>query len=1010
MKTPRYIGRARPRWPRLGFALVEVIIGSVIVATFVAGAIYISGQIGDARIDSQAQRNRNTFANLQSEMTAEGVDGRTSAAVWDRTQFAGMGEGGKFDSGGLVTRLATRDRKIGLGVYVRPLQIDLGNVEATAGLRANRYTAGFQLQDHETATGGSVNFEPEDATPIYEPEIGLATWNASAGTYSFILESSNILNLDAWTHINWSNPRIYLLARSVARPLVRLSYEFAGSGEVELTPTGMPGGIPGGWELGAEIPINAFETTDVLTLGMESTTTKKDGTNETVNFNTTVSVVKVGLSVRFDRIDAFGNPSSDETVTINDVAPGVLGLTGALRAALNPRLLRVRVNGPGMEDLPAGIASSLTVVNRIAGQSAGTIRGTDSGVYDGTTLDARFDADGTRFSGSGQHAWGAQIISVNPLVNDVERYPQWLRPVSRPLPHVTITPNNGSLPFVFDQTISVTLDTDTRLDMPGLPEDNFYRIRYMLDGSDFRLDARDYLGPIRLGGNVAYSQVVTLVADTVHSFSGFESFLESGGAVTALYQKSPDESGFDFMWNYGPEATKHPKFPWFPHGDNPGRMIWSEATSWLPENVPGDYPPVQADPDGARVLFGSVIPEELDPDYGHVTVDNTYTVGDVLFSNSDKSFILTNGSRGVLNFKPIAGDWSYLTTNLGDDHQVRAPITTEGNLFVGVLREDAQLTLRSINRKDDRTFYGVSKVNSGTLELDSGGVSNASSIRFTLQSGELCLANSQPIAQAQDPGGFAPIWLEGGILNLAGNDQSMAGIMRVTRSSRIEFGVPEGANYNTANLSLGTYTVASRTYPGYLEIQRGYLDIYNYREEQHTPFQAGDHFYSYYPGLATLSHVRFRGVSPDGAILFGRWKPQNDGDTNALINGEIVPRRPTTSTGIAYLTVSRTSTIYFENVNGSNPRLATQDIDVFPGARLNLCNWDNNDVLTVEMQPGQENLFQIYKPEVLSRIRFYSGNSPSGGTVNGDRGARLVTHTVTRDGETITIHRLLPVP
>jgi hypothetical protein len=100
--------------------------------------------------------------------------------------------------------------------------------------------------------------------------------------------------------------------------------------------------------------------------------------------------------------------------------------------------------------------------------------------------------------------------------------------------------------------------------------------------------------------------------------------------------------------------------------------------------------------------------------------------------------------------------------------------------------------------------------------------------------------------------------------------------------------------------------------------------------------------------------------------------------------------------------VTRTSRIFFEG----SVKLSVQDIAVYDGCVLEVRDWDNSDLFTVECEDGTDTTFDINTNDTLTRIQFYNSSGTALGT-----GARLETITVDRPSETdgeATICRILP--
>lgn len=985
---------------RFGFSLMEVVVGSVVVATFVGGTVFMAGQIAESRIGAQEQRNRNTWANVQSQLTAEGVNSNTDSAVWADSPFVDVAGQANSDLRFSSTIADRDDINVGEMMVVKPMRLDLNSVESAVNIRTNRFNSGLRLIDHENATGASSVYDIEDATPIYLPDFALAIYDQATGQYSYTLASGGTnltASLQAWTDINWNeeNIHVYLLCRSPGRTInsVRITNQEDADVYYDMSAGAIAGltGLSGGWQVGAAISPEDFRNNELVHYNVSASTTTAKGVTHISAPQLSLRVYKVTPEITRGRIDMAGDPVLTDTgrVTLNDVAPGILSLTEAQVAQLNPVRMHVRITGPGNTQMPDGMADLLSVVNYIGSVEVSNFQRTT--VND--VIDITFFAPGTCFISTEPHQWSTAIVSDHPLVNNIDPSTgAMLTPDPTYLPQVLITPSADPV-MEFDQSfdVSLSIPNESRLNLAGIDDSYFYRVYYTTNGSVVSNLSTLYTHPFRIGGTVAYGQTQVVRANSIRRYTGFNSFLLESPETVANYAKDvPGDEEVDAMWNYGPTPAD-------PDGATYENMVWSNPTSWLPEEVPGDG---LNDIPHAKVLFGSVIPEAANPDYGRIYLDINPDVGDLFFNNQDKSFIIEKSGdpANKLNLKPAAGDFAQLTVISGRDHQIKVPVTIEGNLLLNVLNSTDSIEFNSLDRKDPNQTYGVVKTGPGVIAIDSGASTGTSKVRIAVQDGSIKLRSDSPILPNQDAGGFAPIWLEGGALDLGGHSQSLRGVMQVTQSSNLFFGTTnELDEYEPGTLTLAEYTIGSGHYAGRIAVQRGILDVRNYREE--APGEPGDHFYSYYPGLASLSRIRFPEIGEqDEPTYYGRWIP--DGTyTDNLLNGEIVPRQPPTSTGIAYLTVSRDSSIFFEGTC----KLSTQDIDVYPGATLRIIDFQaESDLLTVELEPEKFDKFQV--DDVLGSIRFYRNATLSGSYYT----AKLLPYTVTRDGQSKLIYRVVP--
>jgi len=341
---------------RFGFSLVEVILGSIIIAGFVASTVFTAGEIGKAKRDMLAKRDLNTWANLQSQFASYGVQapsGKTD--VWG----TGTGEFGllyqdlssstsnatfSVPSAGenLAASIVTTYGRLGKSACVSAFLLDL-NYYATSSVtvapRENLGTVGLSLMDRDTysatyvstysstgsASSGSTNSGSVSASssdPMLKPDslfnfgvtvaIAYPTVSSSGTTYS--ISSSSTLTLDALTQIDWSdsNP-IYVL--------VSASSGTISSASATLNGTALSSGSYGSYTYAYPIKLSSLEYLSSNSVTIVGTAKNSAGTS--VSSTITLTFTQITPVFAFYRYNTASGTlkaaSSLSTVTVYDV-------------------------------------------------------------------------------------------------------------------------------------------------------------------------------------------------------------------------------------------------------------------------------------------------------------------------------------------------------------------------------------------------------------------------------------------------------------------------------------------------------------------------------------------------------------------------------------------------------------------------------------------------------------------------------------------------------------------
>ncbi len=172
-----------------------------------------------------------------------------------------------------------------------------------------------------------------------------------------------------------------------------------------------------------------------------------------------------------------------------------------------------------------------------------------------------------------------------------------------------------------------------------------------------------------------------------------------------------------------------------------GGGVWNLSTNWTPSGIPNTA--------GEAVTFGSVVTG------GSATVDlngTSETVGQLIFSNSTSSYTVANSGSGslILNNSPAVASIA-ITAAPSGGHTISAPVSYVGNLNLSDTVAATSLTL-----SNSLSGTGTIGLQSGTVQLGTGGSFSLSSGAITLASGTSLIFNtssSLQLAALQATGG-----------------------------------------------------------------------------------------------------------------------------------------------------------------------------------------------------------------------------------------------------------------
>ncbi len=990
-----------------GFTLIEVIIGSMVIASFVGGTVFMAGQISEARIGGLAQRDRSAWANLQTQLAAEGIDATsTNSAVWTGKGFDTVGQGTGDRLAVASTSAGLSEKELGKGMVVRPFRIDLSML----GQRSNMNTVGFVIMDRNTAGLSPVAMDKPPGDPFtIGATFRIVVYDPVSDSYHLSSidlgkNGASSASLDALTDLNWndpSGPQIYLVAKpATADPLDNLRVQTSGTANSSSPSLGSLGGLPAGfslpegWSFGGRIdasPLAGGSSTLVV-----SYVAQAGGlSSEPLSFS--IDVAKVTPTAEAVVKNADGSTRESGKVTLYDILPSMFpAISAADQLLMNSGQLEIKLYADTAKTIPipAALDSQLSITNTVGSVSLATTGSASTGYTSRVVKDC--------FTSTAQHPWRIQLLSTNPFVADLTKT-DYLSAQPSTLPRILLDKPSQSFA---DPLLYVTLSAENTLGLHGISDKDIYDICYTFNTSstfNWQLASKYIVGsPIPVGRDLTFFTSSTLRAKARTSYTALLNiFLIDAEETLAVYTKQPASGGFEDQWNYAGRPAEAPTY------DEAAKTVWSfidsnttVLESWKARKVPNAV--------DANAMFSYVIPVGRT-----VTVDGAYTLGGLFFQNSDRSFTLARRSSGSTSITfdrttdnaeiTVVGS-SEPTINEGDHHVVNADIILKKPVVANVVGSDMSLTLNGNISKDANQSHGFYKTGAGSFEV---GYYNAKpqnyttnqtrNIRYVVQQGELKLKKDGAITHYQDDAAQSPVLLDGGRFALAGFDQTFQGRFRVTKPSQLSFGgtAADGALFTVENVDIASSAT---------------LRIYDYQYSTASGWTTKDKFYSKYPGLAALRSIQYPELintfypdpdeRPANPVIYARWI-----GTNVSSTGEIVPRRPPTSTGFAYLTVSKTSRIFFKGAS----KLSVQDIMVYEGAILEIRNWGTGDVLTVECQATTDTSFDITSSAVRGRIKFYNDSN----VLLNTGAAKLESITVTRRADngttyTRTIYKVVP--
>jgi hypothetical protein len=567
---------------RLGFSLIEVVLGAVIIAGFVGTTVYTAGEIGLARRESLASFDRNSWATLQTQYAAEGVMAQSSnSAVWGAADYGVLAsKGGSLSFTSTGTNLdASSVQAVTLGTVGRSLCVNSFRVNVPANQianRSNRNTVGLVLMDRSSYAGTAGNGTTTPAlnpgsNPMDKPAglfglstvLGIAKFNPLTGSY--VAEQSSTATIDAFTEMNWSGsgPAFYVLIRSTSGSIDGATCQLNGGAGIDMVSTSI-----GAYTGAFPVPVSALSSLTSSTINVTTAAYDADGIYS--YGKATVTIGKVTPVIQNVRVNSgTGATVATNQVWIQDVTqPGTLAynafhtrVTGFVTASGSSFSLSSITNASSpYYDNATAILNSLGVsvyVDSVAGATTSTVQVLATNTIP-SSGDCVYMISGSAFS-MASGATFTQRSVVTPFSNlafisSSTTVTNSLIPTAVQLPYVDYTPPTGATLSTAQASVSAntsSMDPGTFLGATRLyvaKTTGLYSLYYSFttDGSA-PSDPTPYLyyGVINdTNGIETYgtltSGVTVKVKTAAHANSPYSLFLSPGAVTPASYTFGED--------------------------------------------------------------------------------------------------------------------------------------------------------------------------------------------------------------------------------------------------------------------------------------------------------------------------------------------------------------------------------------------------------------------------------------------------------------------------------------
>ena len=1019
---------------RRGFTLIEVVLGSVVLATFMVGSIYMAGEVAQSRIRGIQDRDVNAWANVQAQMAAEGIDAsKTNGSVWTGKSFSSL-TGGSLDANTSSASLYPT----GSDPTLRSLRIHPFRVNFSAiGQRESNFSLGFRILDTETSTGavGALTKDMDASSG----QFAVAVYDHSTGLYSFRpANNGDTVVIDAWKDLQWgaTGPALYILAKSTTATGIHYN-EDGGSETVMLSSNPLGGGTTS-YTYSSQLDTAAFTSDRTAVVNY----TLAGSPDQTGSF--TISVTPITPTIVEQIVNANGTVRSGSlSVTLADALPSVIPVTAAQRLQMNSGRLNIVLYGSdtllASDRLPQSMYSFFAASTSVGLTNlAVTPDLVNPGYF--------FDVPAGAFSVANTPvAWKTTVIpatssSIAQGFISTATQSSNLTPVGTTLPHINISPSapaGGILSIMASAQVTLSPATDTYLDAPantlsiGFNSTSFsfylFDIRYLYSDTGGAVGPTSdlYVAPFVIGTDMTYSTSAEVDAKALNLYSDLAAFLVENTQDTALYIKNLS-SGGAYVWNYAGKTTSGTNDSSSTYGT---KILWSHLDtgsgakfSWEGLKVPGTATEMATGRE-QNALFQSAIPYNTNASsslWHHVQVDATYTLNGLFFdynpTSSDSTATsgftverLSSSTAQKLVFKNTSSlytEISTLSNDLGQRgsyslrHSVTVPVQIQQPLVVNTKNAASSISLADVSNSATSSATssdGVIKQGDGTLVLNTATTANSDNyghkVRYVVDDGTLVFNGNNSVNKYPDDANEAGVILNGGGLDMNSYDQDFyssgsfgdGGILTVTQNSFLRF----GANgYTTA----GT---PSMLWVANVDVSGGKLNIFDYALRDSSNAQRPnansadtsslwspkwDTFFSNYPGLPTLSTIVYPDLlnywsGTNTRPITARWRQISTGSSY----GEIIPRRPPKSSGIAYLSVSANSRIFFE---GNGVKLAVEDVSIYNGAILEIRNWTTGSDLLLVAPSKDGDSQDVTTYDVYAACKYYTKTGTATKTIS----------------------------
>jgi len=925
---------------RLGVVMIDMLVGLVVLAAFLIFGTMVILQIEETKLDSLERNDEMAWATMQQSAALQGLQANTGSGLFNEGSYGVASTEGAAIRVNSNTSLGT-PLEVG-NLVITPRILTISDVPGRKG----KVAVGYILQDCSNAGQGD-EIMPREAPPPPEYSVTLLGSDDSSEIATFV-DASNVYQSVSLSsdQISWSDDGSLVL-----------HYRVEGGGaslnQVNGTVHDAVDGVPLSIEVNESLD-SLIANSNLVTVPFEA-----DFGSGTI---ITWSITFVPLDIEIEHTRS-GTDTDD--VTLTDVTPE-LGISGAV--GVNQLVTIVTDSDGGF--LPTSLMESALIRDELNGE----LMSKES--VDDATGRIYYDAQASLFDSYADNDWDTIVDSNSIYIDEISEPDHLTNLVADPSSiSISFDPAGGNYEDGVNVTLGATYTNafSTSQLVDGVSDSQYYTLRYEVFEDSVAADEGDVTA-----ASSAYAGSFYIQLDP-----GAEGYVEAKTFNTSddiQYFLDVTDGAQNYYSEYGPIGLQ-----W---GKNDGAP-WEDTDSWYPEPESDDV----LDGEGEIYLMGKLATGDVeaklnwwyhDPDNGNdysndwVAHRRPHILGGLIFNNEDYTYTVMgpsednwipmyfdsgDGSRSlvsVLNSPHHDGDMS-----IYDPHVLNVDLELYNDLEINVSNTSAfKLDVDTIN--DAEGDNEVIKTGPGTMYILVAG-DNDADVPVRVKEGQIVCAVEES-NQTSLP--YTPIILDGGALNINRRNETSQSGVDVESSSILNMGdgttlydgenteftyrtawlnVDDGASLTIKNWDPGDYILDSDSLYPY-ETDGGNTKIFfnNWGDTE-------------LPSDESLSRIYFEGwtdYDPDytgGARLVAK-------DGYSWRGYYLVPPKKRQSTGIGYLNVTETSTIYF---SGSS-KLDVEGISISDGAYLNIRNWSGGDVFHSE---------EDLDWSVLNRIRIYSGNS-----------------------------------